>query len=402
MLKVVKDDIRKNYYDPAFHGIDLDARFATAEAKMKTAESLGQIFGIVAQVLLEFDDSHLYFIPPARTTRYDYEWQMEMVGEKCLVTAVKPGGDAAAKGMKSGDQVLAFGGYPLNREILWKVMYAYYSLRPQPTMSLTIQSPGGKPRDITVAAKTKESKRVLDLTSDSGLDWNDLIRESQAEDYLFRTRAVEFGKELVICKIPTFDLSEQGVDDLMGTLRKHDAIILDLRGNGGGSEAALRKLIGYFFEHEVNIGELKGRKGSKSMTARGQADRVFKGKLTVLVDSGSASASEVFAKLIQLEKRGTIVGDRTMGAVMRAKGYEHGLGADTKVFFSVSITDADLLMSDGKSLEKVGVIPDELLLPTPEDLAAGRDPVLSHAANALGVTLDPVKAGSLFPVEWRK
>ena len=59
-------------------------------------------------------------------------------------------------------------------------------------------------------------------------------------------------------------------------------------------------------------------------------------------------------------------------------------------------------MSDGQSLERVGVTPDELLLPTAEDLAARRDIVLTRAVELAGGKIDPVKAGALFPIEWRK
>ncbi|HEY3037762.1 MAG TPA: hypothetical protein VGJ66_03440 [Pyrinomonadaceae bacterium] len=58
-------------------------------------------------------------------------------------------------------------------------------------------------------------------------------------------------------------------------------------------------------------------------------------------------------------------------------------------------------MSDGTSLEFVGVTPSESLLPTAVDLREQRDPVLSGAASMLGVKLDPVEAGKLFPFKWK-
>jgi C-terminal processing protease CtpA/Prc len=72
------------------------------------------------------------------------------------------------------------------------------------------------------------------------------------------------------------------------------------------------------------------------------------------------------------------------------------------MYYGASITNADVIMSDGKSLEHVGVTPDELLLPTAADLAAKRDPVLSRAAALVGMQLAPEKAGAMFPIEWRK
>lgn len=140
----------------------------------------------------------------------------------------------------------------------------------------------------------------------------------------------------------------------------------------------------------------------KPIVAKRRGSRTFKGKLAVLVDSESASASELFAHLVQLEKRGTVIDDRTAGAVMRAKYYARKMGLDTVIFYAMSITDADVIMSDGKSLESVGVTPDVLLLPTAADLAAQRDPLLAHAAQLVGIEIDPEEAGLLFPIEWEK
>ena len=85
---------------------------------------------------------------------------------------------------------------------------------------------------------------------------------------------------------------------------------------------------------------------------------------------------------------------------MEAKEYTDSQGVESKIFYGFSISHANLIMSDGKSLEGTGVTPDQLILPSAEDLAAGRDPVLSHAVVLAGGTLDPAAAGKLFPYEW--
>ena len=91
------------------------------------------------------------------------------------------------------------------------------------------------------------------------------------------------------------------------------------------------------------------------------------------------------------------MGDRSSGSVMEAKRFSYKTGNRTVVFYGASITDADIIMTDGKSLEHNGVTPDELLLPTAEDIANGRDPVLAHAAQSAGSKLTPEAAGKLFP-----
>lgn len=398
MLNTIKEDLRKNYFDPSLRGIDLDARFKEAEEKIKRSESLGQILGIIAQALLDFNDSHTFFVPPARPARVDYGWQMLIVGDKCFVGAVKPGSDAQSKGLKPGDEVWSIDGYAPTRETLWKMKYFYYSLRPRSGMRLVINKPGGKEQALDVQARVEGHRRVQDVDR----DFSDLVREAESENRLHRNRWVTADEELLIWKMPEFLMTDESLDAMMDKVRNHKALILDLRGNPGGLVDNLERLAGYFFDRDVKIAELKGRKEQKPMQAKTRGNRVFKGKLAVLVDSESASAAEVFARLVQLEKRGSVLGDRTAGAVMMSRSFGHEQGTDVVAFYGASVTVADLIMSDGKSLESVGVTPDELLLPTPQAMAAQHDPVMSRAAALLGYKLDSVRAGAFFPTEWRK
>ena len=397
MLSIIKRHLKNNYYDPNFRGMDLDQRFKTASDKIKEAISVGQIFGIIAQVLADLDDSHTFFIPPNRSYDTEYGWEMKIIGDRCFVSAVDKGSDAETKGLKPGDEIVSVGGHPVNRETLWKIQYLYNILRPQPGLGLVLRTPNGEERRLDLLAKTKQRKRIVNLTDYN--EYMDLVRKSQREAELGRDRFKSYGDQLLIWKMHEFDLTDSEIDDAMSKAKKHQTLILDLRGNGGGWITTITRLLANFFDRDVKVGDTKSRKETKPMIAKSRGEKAFNGKLTILVDSNSGSASEVLARVIQLEKRGTVVGDQTAGAVMTSLRYPEQVGLDIVVFFTVSVTVADLIMTDGNSLEHRGVIPDQVKLPSPEDLAAKRDVVLAHAASLAGVTLDPVEAGKLFVVE---
>src|SRR6202050_2574782 len=98
------DNLKKHYYDPKYHGLDIDARFHDYDAKIQNASSLSEAFGIVAGYLDALNDSHNFFNPPSRPYRIDYGYRTQMFGEDCFVTRVRPGTDAETK-VHPGDQV---------------------------------------------------------------------------------------------------------------------------------------------------------------------------------------------------------------------------------------------------------------------------------------------------------
>lgn len=389
MLQNIKEALKELYYDDDFHGMNVNARFKEAEKQINEAKSTWQIHTIIAQVLSELDDSHTKFWPPDLVVGVNFGFNMQMIGSTCYIVHVKPGSDAAAKGLKVGQELFAIEGYEPTRESLGKIVYSYFQLLPPPTLRLTIRDAAGGLSDLVVAAEISRKKPNKIKISEG---------TRKPPQYY------EIGAQVIVCKLPEFDLNDKEVDDMMKRIRTRQILILDLRRNPGGHVQTETRVLSYFFDREVKVGDEKARKKSTlRMTKKRDVDKIFKGKVFVLIDSKSSSAAEVVSRVLQLEKRAIVIGDRSGGAVMTSVGLTFALRTSVSAqaiprsFYGANITVADLIMSDGRSLEKIGVTPDVLILPTGADLAAKRDPVLARAASLAGVQLGPEKAGTIFP-----
>jgi C-terminal processing protease CtpA/Prc len=394
MLKQVGTDVRKNYYDKNFHGIDWDAKLRETNEMLAKAPFLNTATLELAAALETLDDSHTFFVSPELSIRSDYGWLFQMVGTRCFVTEVEPKSDAERKGLKPGDEVLTIEGFIPARESLWKIEYALNGLRPLSGLQVELRDPSGKMRRLDVMARVTRKARIPNIS--------DLAQAAEGRSveeaiHLSRPRYEEIN-DLMILKLPNFLSRELAVQELIDKARKHKALIVDLRGNPGGSESTLLSFIGGVFDRDVKLANRVTRTGTTPVVAKSKHKGVFMGELIVLVDSKSGSAAELFARVVQIEKRGVVLGDLSSGSVMEAEFYPHQ--TYTGVLYGAMVTTADLVMTDGKSLERAGVTPDEKILPTAADLANGRDPVMVRAAEIAGVRLSPEKAAGLFPYEW--
>jgi carboxyl-terminal processing protease len=211
----------------------------------------------------------------------------------------------------------------------------------------------------------------------------------------------QFGSGAITCKLKTFEVERKDIDNMMKEVKGNQKFILDLRGNGGGLVAIEEYLTGFFFDHDVKIGTTITRDKPKDRFGKTNKDRgLFTGDMVVLVDSDSASAAEIFARVMQIEKRAKIIGDVSSGKVQTSNfipmANERGTGdMYTYSVFAMNITVSDVVMSDGNHLEKVGVVPDVIALPTPGALRDGLDPVLSFAAGQIGAPLSLEEASKL-------
>jgi C-terminal processing protease CtpA/Prc len=387
MLRQARADVERYYYDPSFHGVDLKAQLTLSERRLKATTTLADAFAIVSDFLFQFDDTHTVFVPPTAGRMVDYGWQMAMVGDRALITEVEPGSDAAARGLSAGDRVLLLNADAPNRANAMRLGYYYRYLRPQARQRIAVLKPEGSAVTLDVASRPRGPAVTNDGEVMSELD--QLIARG-------RDRAASVGEAVMVWKMAVFGQPES-VDRMIDKARAYKTLVVDLRSNGGGSVTALQELVRRCFDHEVVIAVETRRGGRSTREIATPAKNPFTGRLAVLVDSQSASAAEMFARIVQIQQRGTVLGDRTAGAVMRSRLFTHRVESVTStVFYGTSVTVADVRMSDGGSLEKAGVEPDEIVLPTQTDLASGRDPVLARAIELAGGTITPEEAGRLF------
>lgn len=388
MLDEMKDLLKMHYYDKNYRGIDIDKRFKAAKEQIKTLNHNSEIFSVIAQIFIEFDDSHTMFYPPNRSNRTEYGFSMQMIGHNCVITDVKPKSDAEAKGLKVGDVVAAIGKYAPTRDSLWKLKYLLYWLNPQESLQIYVLNPDKTEKELIIKAKVitfEERKKQRDK------------RRQEKQENPYKCRKIS--AETIACRLETFSVEKKYIDRMMKEVAGHKKMILDLRGNSGGLVKIEEYLTGHFFDRKVKIADFVTRDKTEERIAKPQKENAFSGELLVLLDSQSASASEVFARVIQLEKRGKVVGDVSAGAVMTSFSFtgvnSRGMNEfQTFSFYGMNLTVADLIMSDGKRLEKIGVIPDHPVGPTGHALFHKSDPVFAYAAGLLNTKLTPEEAGT--------
>jgi carboxyl-terminal processing protease len=396
MLQNVSSDVRTHYFDPKLRGLDWDALTLAAKQNIKEAPDMAAANAQIQGLLEHLNDSHSNFFPPSYQTTANYGWDFTIIGKRAFVTRVDPKSDAENKGVRPGDELLTINGFTVERASAWKLKYAMNVLSPRANLQLDLRDPAGKVLHLDVSSKLQKHMAVNGL---GGSSWwiNQRIIDREDAWNKERAEAREFGPELMILRIPAFVEAGVDVDSFIKKARAHKSLIVDLRGTPGGRVDSVLDFLAGIFNRDVKVGQELARNRTTTITVKGNRHGAFEGDLIVLIDSESASAAEIFARVVQLEERGAILGDRSSGHVMEGQIFPHHYGDDPVYFYGSMITIADTVMSDGKSLEGVGVEPDRTFLPTAADLAAGRDPVLAYAAGLAGVTLSPEDAAKLFP-----
>ncbi len=187
----------------------------------------------------------------------------------------------------------------------------------------------------------------------------------------------EGGKKMGYIRLPEFYTNYDGTgshtcyQDVKVLVKELNAagvqgIVMDLRDNGGGSLQDVVKMVGLF----INAGpivQVKGHEGVQTM-ADNDTSVAYRGPLVVMVNGGSASASEIFAAAIQDYKRGIIMGSLTYGKgtvqqMFNLDDYINPQYKDLTPLGSIKITISKFYRINGGTTQKDGVTPD---IPVPD------------------------------------
>jgi carboxyl-terminal processing protease len=171
--------------------------------------------------------------------------------------------------------------------------------------------------------------------------------------------AKTIGDDIQYIRVTSFD--KKVVEDVSKAIKKAKAktkgIVLDLRNNPGGLLDAAVGLVDIFVD-DGKIVSQKGRKKSDEQTYKAKSSKTLtKVPLVILVNGGSASASEIVSGAIQDHKRGVIVGQNTFG-----KGSVQVILPITKAE-AIKLTIARYYLPSGRTIQAVGVKPDIEVLP---------------------------------------
>ncbi len=340
LWQVVNDE----YLYEDFNGVDWDQAYLDTNATIQAGLSNVEFYELMYQLIVGLGDQHSVFLTPEDVAAEEADFLGESdyggIGvwvsiiperEKAVVLLTFKDGPAEKAGIKSHDSILFVEGLAVltDQDFLSDKIVG----TPGTSVTITVQTPGEDPRDIT------------------------LIREKIVSSYPVPFETIHSPDQLKIgyLFIPTF--SENAIDSQVGdaliAMGELDGLIIDNRFNGGGFDNVLRNTLSYFTEGIV--GYFSNRTSKKALNI--SPNEIFNSQempLVVLVGEGTVSFGEIFTGVLQDQGRAYIIGETSDGNVETLWGYDFEDGSRAwiahDIFKPVNHPEMDW--------EKNGIIPD--------------------------------------------
>ncbi len=322
----------------------------------------GLTYGAIRGLIDMLDDEHTYFFDPdtANIMREDMSGSFEGIGAfvrmredgRLMIVATIPGQPAEEAGLRGGDIVLEADGVPLEG---LNINEAVLHIR--------------GPKDTVVQLK--------------------ILREGVVEPFIVPVQRARIALPTVesslrddgIAYIRLYEFNSLASAQLRDALRELLAqnprgLVFDLRNNPGGFLTEAVNVTSQFISESLVLTE-RFSDGTEQVYEARPGGLALDVPLAVLVNAGSASASEIVAGAVQDTGRGKLIGETTFGKGSVQLLHELRDGSELRVTVARWFTPNDRLIHDQ------GLEPDIVVEITPEDLDAGRDPQLERAVEYL-------------------
>ncbi|MBA2733319.1 MAG: hypothetical protein H0U54_10560 [Acidobacteria bacterium] len=371
--------INEQYYDPSFHGVNWQEVHNRYRPRVEAAENDVEFYRLFEEMLAVLRDAHTVFRHPQSNVSNNINppgsvgISLGEVEGKTAITAVEPDSDAARAGVKPGMILRTVNGKTIEK--------LYAEIRSRFAGSSTEQAMKGVMHSALLYGGFLGASRTFGVEDYNGNVFDFAVthfgaRPSEIPTLTARRLPSGFGYlKFDGWKSPVDERFKAELANLMDT----PGLIIDLRGNGGGHTDVQLNIGSLFFPTETSLGSFKKRGGQPERIMTHKSDQVYKGRIVILVDEVSASASEVFAAAMQEHHRAVIIGRQTCGCVLNS--WSKPLKGGGTLRWSARIYTSP----KNRILEGVGISPDETVALTASDLRQGRDVALETAENALRV-----------------
>ncbi len=320
-----------------------------------------QVYGAARGLVASYNDPYTVFVEPApREVERDqlrghfggigaYMGRNEAGELELTIMRDRP---AARAGIQDGDILLAVDGNVITTDMPVDEIVALVRGDVGTQVVLRIRrGPTGEPFDVSVTRERIETPSV---------EWRVLNADQHTGYVRISIFGERTGEEL---RTGLAELASQGVE----------RVVLDLRGNGGGLVDAAVEIASQFLKDGNVLREIKRGGQERFYPVKSVRSPAHDWETLVLVDAGTASASEIVAGALRDEKGALLIGEKTYGKGSVQEVHEFSDGS------SLHVTVARWLTPERHEIDKNGLQPDITVNITQEDRDAGRDPQLARA-----------------------
>jgi carboxyl-terminal processing protease len=382
---VVFDDvwetIEGQYYDPNFRGVDWQAKRASFRPAAAKAASSHEFYELMRQMIASLRDAHTRVYSPDE--KFDW-WNPRFVTIGLavreieglpLVVQVEANSAASKLDIRPGDAIVSVDNIPVQDflEQRFKASGSGTDERARYRLVATLfDGPPGS--SVQIAWSTRDGK-----TKSAVLQryWSQrqLGFSMQKKGKLAILRLDAFTQSLAL------DFSKA----LPTALEDAEAVVLDLRSNGGGDAEAMADVASLFLADGINLGRFADRSGA-AFELQTYSKRIWrvpqlaqiKLPLVVLTGESTSSAAEIMVAALQAGRRARVIGASTCGCVLAIRT-RHGLPDGGLL----DVSEFDYRTAGGERLQDRGVVPDQTIRLTRSDIYSRRDPAFDAAKKFL-------------------